>query len=214
MQRTRKKRKWELVDCKLNTSGNGIQEKNKPKRERMWRMREKQKCREHDLQGGSGAPELLMPQRRWDAQQSSNTSSVCWREGGATCSLRWRAQRWAQTAARRRFRPTLEQIWTASRLEEQLSGRNLHQKTPQGLFPADFFLYFCKLLWASKLLVRGAISKGNTVLPQLQQIPPWINQAVGSEFPLSANPCPACSGYSCLSEISSRIMPWPLPLLP
>ena len=30
-----KKEKWELVDCKLNTGGNAIQEKNKPKAERM-----------------------------------------------------------------------------------------------------------------------------------------------------------------------------------
>lgn len=69
------------------------------------------------------------------------------------------------------------------------------------------FGHIKRLLRVSKLLAGRAVRKGNALSAQLQQIPPWINPAAGSEFPLLANPCPACSGYSCHSEISSRIMP-------
>lgn len=72
---------------------------------------------------------------------------------------------------------------------------------------SSWLIFFSVFLQADLSIKGGAVGKGNAVLPQLQRIPPWINQAVGSEFPLPANPCPACSGYSCLAEISSRIMP-------
>lgn len=69
------------------------------------------------------------------------------------------------------------------------------------------FGHIKRLLRVSKLQAGRAVRRGNALSAQLQQILPWINPAAGSEFPLLANPCPACSGYSCHSEISFRIMP-------
>lgn len=66
--------KWELVNCNLSTNGDGIEEENKPKREDVNNETsvENTTCRE-----GAGVRELLMPKCRWDAQQPSNTPSVC-----------------------------------------------------------------------------------------------------------------------------------------
>ena len=63
-------------------------------------------------------------------------------------------------------------------------------------------------LGAFSLLTHSAGRKGDAASAQLQQIPAWINQAAGSEFPLLL--IHAQPRVQLPAEISSRIMPWPL----